>query len=164
MVTNENTKSPAGAKALLAGIDARLEEIDAQGAQLMEEFTRHDAALRGLLKRMNALRKEAQDLDALKRRYRGRPARAEATEGNDDRPGSTAVILGLLQAAPNHQLPVDEVVQRVEAAIKAGSVRTATTDPRKLASSVVGNLVRQGRLVRQVHRDGEVVILAENGK
>ncbi len=159
-----NTRAPAGAKALLAGIDARLVELRMLSEQLMKEFTTHDAAVRGLLKQLKAIQKEGQDLEAMRRRYLGRPAKVDAKEANDERPGSTTVILNLLQAAPNRQLPVDELIQRVEAAIKAGSVRTATSDPRKLASSVVGNLVRQGRLVRQVHRDGEVVILTENGR
>ncbi len=164
MAANTNMGTLAGAKALIAGIDARLDEINAQGGRLAEEFTTLDARIRDLLKRLNALDKERKDLEALKRRYQGRPAKGEVKETIDERPGATAAILSLLSAAPNRQLPTAEVVQRIEAGIRSGAIRTKSADARKLASSVVGNLVRQGRLLSQVHRDGEVVILVENGQ
>src|SRR5213593_341555 len=96
------TRAHAGAKALMAGIDARIEELDALGGELMEQFRTHDLAVRTLVRRLEAIQKEMQELEALKRRYQNRSAKAEPTkDAKDDRPGATDAILGLLQAAPN---------------------------------------------------------------
>jgi len=163
---SDHARSPEGAKALIAGIDARVAELDAVGSELMEEFRTHDVAIRLLVKQLQAIQKEVRELEAMKRRYTRRPSKAvEEQDAEDERPGATDAVFSLLQSAPNRQLPVNEVLQHLESGMRAGVIRTQTTDPRKLASSVVGNLVRQKRLVRQVHRDGDVIILAaENGK
>ncbi len=154
----ENSKTPPGAKALVAAIDGRIEELRAHGDAMMREVQEYDTRLGALMKEMRAVGQEVSKLESLKRQYLGRPAKADAKGANDDhRPGATPAIFRLLQTARDHRLPMDNLVQRMEGAIKAGSVRTDTTDPRKLVSSVIGNLVRAGRLLRE----GDEVILPD---
>src|SRR5205814_1025893 len=74
----ENSKTPPGAKALINALDARIEEIATQGERLMEQFSKLDATARVMMKQLTALRKEQADLEAMKRRYLGRPTKKEA--------------------------------------------------------------------------------------
>jgi hypothetical protein len=157
----------AGTDALIAGIDARLIEINETATALMEEMRGMDQKINIVIRQMKALQQEAASLEALKRKYTGDNRRksgrkrsednGDAGDTKDPRSGATDTVLSFLAAAPNHRMPRVEAIDRLEGAIRAGAVRTTTTDAAKMASTTIGNMVRNGHLTF----DGTFVALAE---
>ncbi len=148
-------KPPRGPATLVAAIDARIKEIGRDCDELVAKMKGARDALRQMETDLRLFQDEQRMLANLRKLY--------LDESSDERGeamvGPTEAIRTLLQNESNHRAPVGEVVERIVLAIESKTVRTESADSRKLISSIIGQMVRNG----QLKRDGEYVALT-NGR
>jgi hypothetical protein len=144
-------KQPQGTAALVAAIDVRLQEIGDDCDALTVEIKRARSGLAELETDLRFLRDERRMLGDLRKMYLDE----SSAERHEVLIGPTEAIRTLLQNEPDHRARAQDVVERVVLAVESKVVRTESSDPRKLISSIIGQMVRNGQLTR----DGEYVAL-----
>lgn len=132
-------------------LDERLAALNTEGERLIQIIRRKESELNKDRELVEKLRGEYQALIELRRRYR--PPVDVSPQGTlavaDNPLGPTDYIFQVLRASPDGRMEKPALVESLVGAINSSRVASATQDPAKLASSLVGNLLQRGRLLTE---------------
>ena len=132
-------------KQLAEALAAKMLVLRKRGDALSAEDQKLRRHLQAVQQELSDLANEYRQLKDLFERYsNGAAPAAPAPSSAPMRP--TEYVLLTVAKAPNGMAKRD-IINLFAHAIEAGQIATATKDPAKLASSLVGNLIQRGRLL-----------------
>lgn len=148
--------------ALAEALRERMEALNAEGDRVANELSELSAAGVKKHNQLELLRAEWRELQTLHARYSaGKTADLPAMPGESAPPQPqtekarpTDVVIEFVKSANGRHRTRAEVVAALRERIEKGEVATGTSDPAKLASSLVGNMIRNFRLLEDA--DGNV--------
>jgi hypothetical protein len=143
---------------LVAALEQRLSVLSEAITATHEKMRRHQEAMRALHSEIEHYVGEADDLKRVLSRYDAESTTlfpAAPPQNGAALLGPSDMLVRLTAIHPEQRIGLSALIDAFTAEVQGEHVRTDTTDPRKLASSVIAQLVRNGRL----HRDGDEITL-----
>jgi hypothetical protein len=150
LVIAQSANNPSG---LVAALEQRLRTIMDSAQAVMNSIGGHQDAITGLMKQLDEYKTEVAEINRLLNRYNADqptliPMAGAGSQNGVEALGPSDMLVKIVRLSPDGRIPSDLLVDRFEAEVKAEHVRTATTDARKLGSSIIPQLIRNGRLDR----------------
>lgn len=135
--------SPTDRELALA-LAAKMERVEQEGDALAADVKADEKRVREKRARLAKLAQEYADLQRLLERYSPNGAKTPARLQETERQGPTDFILTTL--GTTGRMLKRDLIALLARAIEAHQIATQTRDPQKLASSLVGNLIKRERL------------------